>query len=191
LWILWSEYFGGLYLNICYAFIKFHEFLRLFVYYKFLSKNQQNAHSYLDKISEHPRRFIQEDIRIFDIRRISDILYSNSISEQNIHIRIRYLKKVQISKNFIQNSVYHLQIRIRTDIFRTTLHLYYNHLRIRTDIFRTIATNWDYCSSCIKIGLSMACTLNNNLNWSQQIGVSMAYTLNNNLNWSQTYRIDN
>ena len=41
----------------------------------------------------YPRRFIRESIRIFDIRRISDILYSNSISEQNIRIRIRYPKK--------------------------------------------------------------------------------------------------
>jgi hypothetical protein len=33
LWILWSKYFGGLYVDIWYASINFHEFLRLFVYY--------------------------------------------------------------------------------------------------------------------------------------------------------------
>jgi hypothetical protein len=95
------------------------------VYYLFFStKNQQNEHSYPDKVSGYPRRFIRENIRIFDIRRISDILYSNSISEQNIHIRIRYPKKVRISENSIRTSVHHLRIRIRTDIFRTILHPY-------------------------------------------------------------------
>jgi hypothetical protein len=56
-------------------------------------KKLKNAHSYPDKISGYPRRFIRKNIRIFDIRRISDILYSNSISEQNICIRICYPKK--------------------------------------------------------------------------------------------------
>jgi hypothetical protein len=46
-------------------------------------------------------------IWIFDIRWISDILYSNSISEQNIRIRIPYPKKVRISKNSIQTNVHH------------------------------------------------------------------------------------
>jgi hypothetical protein len=111
--------------DIWHASINFHESLRLFVYYYFLStKNQQNAHSYLNKISEYPRRFIRENIRIFDIRRILDILYSNSISEQNIRIRIRYPKKVRISEKSIQTSVHHLRIWIRTDIFRTILHPY-------------------------------------------------------------------
>ena len=45
------------------------------------------------RLSGYPRRFIRESIRIFDIRRISHILYSNSISEQNICIRICYPKK--------------------------------------------------------------------------------------------------
>jgi hypothetical protein len=88
----------------------------------FSTKNQQNAHSYPDKISGYSKRFIQENIRIFDIRRISDILYSNSISEQNIRIRILYPKKVRISENSIRTSVHHLQIQIRTDIFRTILY---------------------------------------------------------------------
>jgi hypothetical protein len=87
-------------------------------------KKQQNTHSYPDKISGYPRRFIRESIRIFDIRRISHILYSNSISEQNIRIRIRYPKKVRISENSIRTSVHHLRIRIRMDIFRTILHPY-------------------------------------------------------------------
>jgi hypothetical protein len=67
---------------------------------------------------------IRENIQIFDIRRISYILYSNSISEQNIRIRIRYPKKVRISENSIRTSVHHLRIRIRTDIFQTILHPY-------------------------------------------------------------------
>jgi hypothetical protein len=87
-------------------------------------KKIKNAHSYPDKISGYPRRFIRENIRIFDIRRISDILYSNSISGQNIRIRIRYPKKVRISKNSIRTRVHHLRIWIRTDIFRTILHPY-------------------------------------------------------------------
>jgi hypothetical protein len=95
--ILLSKYFGRLYVDIWHASINFHEFLRLFVYYYFLStkKNQQNAHNYPNKM----RRFIRENIRIFDIWRISDILYSNSISEQNIRIRIRYPKKSEYPKN--------------------------------------------------------------------------------------------
>jgi hypothetical protein len=115
--------------DIWHASINFHEFLRLFVYYYFIStKNQQNAHRYSNKISGYPRRFIRENIWIFDIRRISDILYSNSISEQNIRIRIRYPKKVRISEKSIRTSVYHLRIRIRTDIFRTILHPYSGRL---------------------------------------------------------------
>jgi hypothetical protein len=90
----------------------------------FFLKKIKNTHSYPDKISGYPRRFIQENIQIFDIRRISDILYSNSISEQNICIRIRYPKKVRISENSIRTSVHHLRIWIRTDIFRTILHPY-------------------------------------------------------------------
>jgi hypothetical protein len=65
----------------------------------FFKKNQQNAHSYPDKIPGYPRRFI----RIFDIRRISDILYSNAISEQNIRIRIRYPKKSPDIQKFHPN----------------------------------------------------------------------------------------
>jgi hypothetical protein len=67
---------------------------------------------------------IREDIRIFDIRRISDILYLNSISEHNTRIRIRYPKKVRISENSIRTSVHHLRIQIQTDIFETILYPY-------------------------------------------------------------------
>jgi hypothetical protein len=109
--------FGELYVDIWYVSINFHEFLRLFVYYWFLSTKIKKMHTTIRL--RYPRRFIWENIRIFDIRRISYILYSNSISEQNIRIRIRYPKKVWISKNSIWTSVHHLRIRIRTTYYIT------------------------------------------------------------------------
>jgi hypothetical protein len=55
---------------------------------------------------------IQEDLseKIYGL----DILYSNLISEQNIHIRY--------PKSSIRTDVHRLQIQIRTYIFRTILH---------------------------------------------------------------------
>jgi hypothetical protein len=41
---LWSKHFLELYVDLCYSYVNFHEFFRLFVYCYFLSlENYQNA----------------------------------------------------------------------------------------------------------------------------------------------------